>query len=482
MKSNASLVYNCFLVIGDFLSLLIAFVVAYILRVTINHHRVAQPIHAITYFEAFLIILPFWILVFGLTGLYNNSIYENRFSEAGRLFMDSLIGILFVIGYSYTFNKPIFPAHLVALYGLILSFVLLLIFRNLARFIRSLLFTYGIGVTNVLLVGNTKITHELIESLYDYRISGYRIIGVVGPIKHKQKVFKSLPIFDSFVEATKTFGTEKIHSILQTELYTNEEANKEILEFAQTHHIAYRFTPGNNELFIGNIDVELFKSSVPVIAVHQTPLFGWGRIVKRVFDIFAGGLLLVVALPFILVVAILVAIFGGRGRIFYRQTRLTRYDHKFRVYKFRTMKQKYSTGITPEEAFTMMGKPELAIAYRANGDSIPNDPRITRLGRILRATSLDELPQLFNVIRGNISLVGPRALIPEELSAYGKRHAILSVKSGLTGLAQVSGRKNISFDERRQLDIYYVQNWSFWLDCVILLKTIRVVFSNQGVK
>src|ERR1035438_8805953 len=134
MKSNASLVYNCFLVIGDFLSLLLAFVVAYILRVTLNHQQLAQPVHALTYFYAFLIILPFWILLFALTGLYNSSIYENRFAEAGRLFMDSLIGILFVVGYSYAFNKIIFPAHLVALYGLILSFLLLLIFRNLARY------------------------------------------------------------------------------------------------------------------------------------------------------------------------------------------------------------------------------------------------------------------------------------------------------------------------------------------------------------
>jgi undecaprenyl-phosphate galactose phosphotransferase len=100
----------------------------------------------------------------------------------------------------------------------------------------------------------------------------------------------------------------------------------------------------------------------------------------------------------------------------------------------------------------------------------------------LRITSLDELPQLFNIIKGDISLVGPRALVPEELESYGGKHAILSVKSGLTGLAQVSGRLDISFEERRQLDIYYVQNWSFWLDCIILIKTIRVVLSSQGSK
>lgn len=481
MKSNASLVYSCFLVIGDFVSLLLAFVIAYILRVTLDHHKLAQPVHAMGYLDAFFIILPFWILIFGLTGLYNNSIYENRFSEAGRLFMDSFIGVLFVIGYSYAFNKLIFPAHLVALYGLILSFVLLLVFRNLARYIRKVLFTYSIGITNLLLVGNTKITHELVRSLYHYKTSGYRIIGVVGPDRHSDESHKSLPIFHSFEEATKHLGPESIDSILQTQLYANEEVNKEILEYAQTHHIGYRFTPGNSELFIGNLDVELFRSSVPVIAVHQTPLFGWGRIVKRLFDLIVGGIMLIIASPFILIVAVLVVLFGGRGKVFLSQTRLTRFNHKFQAYKFRTMKKKYS-GISPEEAFALMGRPELIKAYRDNGDFMPKDPRVTRLGRFLRAASLDELPQLFNIVRGDISLVGPRALVPEELDSYGKRHSILSVKSGLTGLAQVSGRRDIGFEERRQLDIYYVQNWSFWLDCIILIKTIRVVLGNQGAK
>ena len=130
----------------------------------------------------------------------------------------------------------------------------------------------------------------------------------------------------------------------------------------------------------------------------------------------------------------------------------------------------------------MMGKPELAKAYRENGDFLAGDPRITPIGRFLRATSLDELPQLFNVLLSDISFVGPRALIPQELEAYKKRYTILSVKSGLTGLAQVSGRKDISFEERRTLDLFYVQNWSLWLDIVIVAKTIRTVLTARGAK
>jgi undecaprenyl-phosphate galactose phosphotransferase len=151
------------------------------------------------------------------------------------------------------------------------------------------------------------------------------------------------------------------------------------------------------------------------------------------------------------------------------------------MFKFRTIKPEFN-GLTPEEAFTKMDRPELIKRYRDGGDTIPNDPRFTKLGKILRVTSLDELPQLLNIIKGDISLVGPRPLIPQELSAYEKKHTILSVKSGLTGLAVVSGRRDIPYDERRKLDIYYVQNWSFWLDLTILVKTVRVILERTGAK
>jgi lipopolysaccharide/colanic/teichoic acid biosynthesis glycosyltransferase len=271
---------------------------------------------------------------------------------------------------------------------------------------------------------------------------------------------------------------DDLDAIIQTELYADESRNQEILEYAQKHHIAYRFVPGNTELFVGNIDVELFRSAIPVINVNETALFGWGRIVKRAFDLLVGCILQLIALPFMLIIAIVIKLFD-RGPIFFKQTRLTRFDHKFTVYKFRTIKETYHD-LSPEEAFTKMGEPQLIKAYRANGDQIPHDPRYGKLGNFLRATSLDELPQLFNIIKGDLSLVGPRALVPEELDLYAKRHTILSVRSGLTGLAQVSGRRNISFEERRKLDLYYVQNWSFWLDLTILAKTIGAIIDKRG--
>lgn len=480
MKSNSSLIYSLFLVVGDFFALVTAFVVAYILRVSISSRPISEQVQASTYLEIFLVLLPFWILIFALMGLYNSSIQEKRFSEIGRLFIGTFIGLLFVIGYAYAFNTQIFPARLVPVYGFTLAFIFLIVFRNTARWLRAKLFGFGIGITNLLIVGDTAIAKELAQSLRDWKQSGYRIIGIAGEQAGRLHDFSGLKTFASFEKAIEKIQPSQIHSIVQTELYPSAERNNQILEFAQSNHISYRFIPGNGELFLGKLDVELFRSSVPVIAVHQTALFGWGRIGKRIFDLLVGGIMLLIALPFMIAIAITM-ILTGNFSLFFRQTRLTRFNEGFRVFKFRTQSKEYD-GTTPEQAFEMMGRPELAKKYRENGDFLEDDPRITPVGKFLRKYSLDELPQLINVVKGDISLVGPRALIPEELGNHEKRHAILSVKSGLTGLAQVSGRRSINFEERRQLDIYYVQNWSFWLDLTILIKTVKVVVNGQGAK
>jgi exopolysaccharide biosynthesis polyprenyl glycosylphosphotransferase len=457
MRNNSSLVYSFSLVVGDFLALVAAFAGAYILRVSISHKPISESVSAVTYLEIFLLVLPFWILIFALMGLYNSNIYEKRFVEGGKLLVGSFLGLLFVTGLAYFSNKPVFPAKLVPIYGFIFAFLFLLIFRNIARAVRSLMFSYDVGITNILLVGNTQMSFELIDILENSKTSGYKIMGVVTDKEHAAKRYPRLRIFKTMDEAIAHLKTKNIHSIVQTELYRDPNLNNDLIDFAQQHHIAFRFIPGNSELFIGNLEVELFKQSLPVVTVHQTALVGWGRIFKRAFDLSIGIPLFILTSP-----------------LFFRQTRLTRFDQTFRVYKFRTVRPNFN-GLSPEEAFEKMGKPELIEKYRSNGDQILNDPRYGKFGNFLRKTSLDELPQLFNVLKGDISLVGPRALVPEELSLFEKRHAILSVKSGLTGLAQVSGRRNISFDERRKLDMFYVQNWSFWLDIIILFKTIRVV-------
>ena len=465
------------LVVGDAVALTIAFTAAYILRVSVDHQPISANVHSHTYITILVSLLPFWIAIFGFLNLYSSKVYDKRFSEFGRLLVGSFIGILFVISYSYFTNTVIFPARLVTVYGFGLAVLFVLLSRTFLRGLRKWLFNYGIGINNVLIVGDTTTTHQLISSMLPTYITGFKVIGVVGGFKHPFPASSNIKQYTSFSQAVTYL--KQIHTIAQTESYANNDSNDEILTYAQENHIAYRSVPGNGELYVGNIEVDLFHG-VPVIAVHQTALIGWGRVAKRLVDILFGSTILIITSPLMLAI-VLAEIMSGSGSVFFRQVRLTRFDQKFNVFKFRSQYQKYD-GTTPERAFDMMGKPELGKIYMANGDCLDNDPRITKLGKFLRTTSLDELPQLINVVRGDISLIGPRALVPQELALYSKRHNILSVKSGLTGLAQVSGRRSISYEERRKLDLYYVQNWTFWGDIVILTKTLWIVLLRKGSK
>lgn len=246
------------------------------------------------------------------------------------------------------------------------------------------------------------------------------------------------------------------------------------------NHLDYQFIPDHSALFTSRHSVELL-GAFPVINVHTTPLIGNGRVAKRVMDTVLGTLGIIVLSPFLLLIALMIKLSDPKSPVLFKQKRLTRFKKSISIYKFRTHNRTYN-GLSPEEAFIKMERPDLLKQYRDNGDQLIDDPRETRFGRLLRRTSLDELPQLFNVLKGDISLVGPRALVPAELENYEFKSLILSVKSGLTGLAQISGRKDISFEERRKLDMYYVQNWSIWLDMQIIFRTIYMVLSGRGAK
>ena len=480
MKNSSSLTYNVSLVIGDALAVIAAFSLAYILRVSISHRRLSAHVHAINYITILSSLLPFWLIIFALLGLYSNRVYESRFNELGRLTIGSLVGILFIISYSYLFNVTIFPARLVTIYAFIFALAFIILSRTLLREFRRMLFRYGYGINNVLIVGDTKATLRLMAAMRNTDVTGQRVIGVVGGVKHILKADYEGKVYESFESAVKNVRN-RVHSIIQTELYSDPNENDFILNYAQQHHVAYGFVPGNSELFVGNIEVDLLHS-IPVIAVHQTALIGWGRVVKRLSDLFFGIIFLIVSLPFMILIAIAVKVTDG-GPVFYRQERLTRYNQKFVVFKFRSHRASLSKfGLSTEEAFKKLGREDLIEEYRRLGDQLPNDPRITKVGRFIRKYSLDELPQLFNVVRGDISLVGPRALVPVELEKSEQKNLILSVKSGLTGLAQISGVSDLSFSERRQLDLYYVENWSFWGDIVIMAKTFWVVLWHKGLR
>ena len=208
--------------------------------------------------------------------------------------------------------------------------------------------------------------------------------------------------------------------------------------------------------------------------------FDYLEIAKLFFDTITSFIAIVILSPVFVILYILQKILNP-GPALYISKRLSRFSEPVNLYKFRSMSAKYGKKDAADE-FEEMGRPDLAEEYRKN-HKVSNDPRITKFGKFLRSTSLDELPQLFNVLKGDLSMVGPRPILPQESKFNRNKTALLhSVKSGVTGLWQVSGRSNLSFEERIELELFYAQNWSFWLDIKILFKTVAVVLRKTGAK
>jgi exopolysaccharide biosynthesis polyprenyl glycosylphosphotransferase len=482
MRNNASMLYSFLLVIGDFIALLAAFTIAYIIRVQFDPRPLVEQIPAYDFLSIFLALLPFWLVVFALLGLYNKSVYERRLQEYSRLFIGSVIGIMFVITYAFVSDHPVFPARHVPVYALALGYGLLLIERSVLRLLRELLFYFRIGINNVLLIGSSPLTREFAMTLRDTKTSGYRIVGYYSPRSLIDDV-PDIKHYPTLAAALTAIGTEDVHTVIQTELYDSEETNQRILDAAQAQHVAYKFVPANTILYNGNNELELFHN-FPVVAVHQTALVGWGRIGKRIFDIFGAVVGLIVAAPILLAVGLIIKLLDPKYRVFYKHGRVSRFGTPFYVYKLRSMYGKYSPGLGTRkseiEIFREMGRDDLVAEWKAN-QKVAHDPRIMPIGRFIRKTSIDELPQLWNVLKGDLSLIGPRPVTAEELGRYKKASSLfLSVKPGITGLWQVSGRNEIGYDERIKLELYYVQNWSFLLDIKIMYRTLLVMLGGKG--
>ena len=478
MPSKNTKLYSLFLIIADFIVLLGAFTIAYILRVQYDPRPLLSEVYAYDYLVSFLLIVPIWIVIFAALGLYQSNVYNRRLAEWSKIAIGSFIGILVVIGWEYVSEEHIFPARLVAAYALVASFLLILFEREVLRIARSLMFYFGRGISNVLIIGDSAATRDIADNLAETHKSGYRIVAIAGP---KKVIPSGLNVqhFTSVDRALKQVKQLGITTIIQTDLYDSAERNHLILGTAQVNHISYNFIPGEPEFYTGKNTVDVFLG-YPMISVSQTPLIGWGAIAKQIFDYITSFLLIILLSP-VFIALILCQKIANPGPVFYISKRLSRFSEPIGLIKFRSMSAKYGKKDAAEE-FREMGREDLAKEYEKNR-KVENDPRVTKFGHFLRVTSLDELPQLFNVLKGDLSLVGPRPILPQEVKFSPGRTALLhSVKSGMTGLWQVSGRSNLSFEERIELEVFYAQNWSFWLDIKILFKTAAIVFTKRGAK
>lgn len=472
MKKDTGLIFHIFLILGDAIAILLSFLVAYLARTHLDQRPFYFEAEPLEFAFSIIWLLPIYIIIMAALGLYKKSIFlrRGRWPEFGRLLLASIIGVMAIITYDFFFHIDLFPVRVMAVYVILTCFICLCLFRGAVRAIRAHALKNRRTAQRAIIIGNSKNTEYLADYISAFPESGFNLVGVVSSAKYIPKDLRKKQ-YSSLKEALRRAKPDVIFQ-------TDDRRTEYVYRQAESRHLAYYFVPSSAMLSSQMGDLELIGDT-PAIFVRITPLIGSARIIKRLSDIIISLLALVVTAIPMLIIWLLEKIAAPHAPAIYTSTRLSRYNQKVKIYKFRSMVPEYSS-LTPEEAFTKMGKPELIKKYRENGDQIPNDPRITKLGKFLRATSLDELPQLINVLKGDISMVGPRALMPGELHHYGDRSLLLSVKSGLTGLAQVSGRRAISFEERRALDIYYIRNWSILLDLQILLRTVTAVILRRG--
>lgn len=464
----------------DFLMAILAFYLAYEIRsVTDLIPGIQLPLDITTfptlqeYFAFSTIAILILILLFAVNRMYSLKHGIPAGKEFGRVIVLTSFWLMLIIAYFFVQRQ--FPfSRLVLGYSWLLTIILIGTGRFVIRFIEYILLQYGIGKKRVLFIGNNPITQKLaLSMLKDPRIT---LTGLIDDRLDNLEPLRTLGKTDELSKIVKKY---RIDEIIQTKSDLTEAQATDILEFCRENHLSYSFVPDLLGVHQTNVEVET-QRGIPIIRLKPTPLDGWGRVVKRLFDFVCALILLILLSPLMLISAIAIKL-DSKGTILFkylddgsRVKRVGQFGKLFNFGKFRTMYPR-----THNLRYT-----ELSDKNTREGTplvKIKNDPRITRVGRILRKTSIDELPQLFNVLMGKMSLVGPRPHLPEEVAKYSKHHKfVLAIKPGITGMAQISGRSDLDFEEEVRLDTYYIEHWSLWLDIKILLKTPFVVFRGYG--
>ena len=474
MRKKSDYILRVCLIIGDAVALVLSFAMAYFIRVHVDPRPYEFNSQLLVFTRETLWVIPFLIVILAALGLYKKSVFlgKSRMPEVGRLILAAILSVAALIVYDFFTSNNLFPVRVVALMSVFLSFLFLVVERMLMRLIVRQIFKRDYGTKRVVIIGNNKNTEYLANYISSSPESGYRLVGVVSARKYIPEDLRDKQ-YSSLKDALRRAKPDVIFQ-------TDEKSTEYVYRQAINQHLLYYFVPSETALSSHFGELELVGNT-PAVLVKLTPLTGGAAVVKRMCDIVLSFIGLIIGAIPMFIIWLVIKLSDVKHKAIYADERLTQFNRKFRCYKFRSMKSEYS-GMTPEEAFIKMGKPELIKKYRKNGDFLKDDPRITKFGRFIRKTSLDELPQLVNILKGDISLIGPRALLPGELRDYGDRSLLLTVKSGLTGFAQVSGRRDISFEERRALDIYYVMNWSLMLDTQIFFRTIVSVIKRDGAK
>ena len=428
-----------------------------------------QPVPSAPWIAA--LALPVWPLVFSQQGMYRARHVTRRIDELRRLVNAVLLGVVAVAGISVLLQVALSRGWIV-LIG-VGVFLCVAAEREVARAVIRRMRTSGRMVRSVLLVGENAEADALIEMLQSSRELGYRVVGRVhdtpdnGATGGSEPRVPYLGQTDDILSIVDESGASSV--VVATTSISLESANRLVRDLTR-EGIYVELSSSMRDIATRRVTLRPL-GRYPVMCVEPVSTTGWRAAFKRAFDIVVSGLVIVLVAPVLALSAIAIRVTSGRG-VFFRQTRVGRDGTPFTVLKFRTM---------VHDAESML--PELLDSNEADGPmfKMTDDPRVTTVGRFLRSTSIDELPQLFNVLAGQMSLVGPRPALPHEAVQWNDDlRERLRVKPGITGNWQVNGRFTTSLEDYQRLDLYYVDNWSIVTDLVILAKTVPAVLRRNG--
>lgn len=473
MSGRTAKIVVALTVLTDTVLMFAAFGLAYIVRYQLQWFRDVDP----AYYTTFRPYIPMAALqtALVLAAFYIEGVYRLR---RGATAVDEIYAVIngvttgfVVMVFIVFFWRPLVYSRLIFVYAAGLMILLLTLARLVRRGLLSALRKRGAGVSRVLIVGAGEIGRRVMRNLVARPDLGYQVVGFVDDDPERGST--DIGRFHALGDTSRVPALLKQQPIEEVIITLPSSAQPKIswlVEETIKAGALPRLVPDLYQMSLSRVTVE-DVAGIPMLTPYDTRLSPWATAFKRAVDVLGSALGLIVLSPLLLLIAVAIRL-DSPGPIIFKQRRIGRHGRSFYMYKFRSM-------VANAEAL----KDQVRHLNEADGPlfKIRDDPRITRVGRILRRTSLDELPQFWNVLRGDMSLVGPRPALPEEAAGYREwQRSRLNAAPGITGLWQVSGRSDLPFDEMILLDLYYIENWSPLLDLSILLRTVPIVLFGKG--
>ncbi len=409
------------------------------------------------------------IAIFAVRGLYNIRLTGTWFRQVWTIASSTTMGMAFLITYYFVFQPPS-NSRLLVPFVWLMAIVVLCMGRLIVSGIMGGLYRVGFAETRMLVVGSGRLGKMIMQHIAANPSLGYSIVGFLHDMDEPPSDFGRFKMLGTLEDLGMVIRSMQIDEVIIALPAHLHQQSIRTVRLCERVGASFKLVPDLYELSLSRIDMEAVEG-IPLISIKQVSLNSVQRAITRVVDIVVATVLMVAFSPIWLGIALLICL-DSRGKPIYKTTRIGLNGKPFQMYKYRTMYQ---------------GSDELKASLMAQNEAqgplfkIRDDPRITPMGRFLRRRSFDETPQFFNVIRGEMSLVGPRPPLPSEVAQYEEwQKGRLAIKPGITGLWQVRGRSDISFDEGVLMDLYYIENWSLRLYFQVLLRTIPAVLFGRG--